>query len=124
MKALILFAHGARDPRWAEPFERLREILQRQMDGVAIELAYLELMAPDLPATVQKLVQSGRTELTVVPVFLGQGGHIRRDLPALIEQLNAAYPAVKLQCAVAVGEDAGVLEAVASYCLKQLANDA
>ena len=57
--------------------------------------------------------------VTVVPVFFGQGGHIRKDLPELIETCRAAHPSVAINCAVAVGEDEAVLDAVAEYCLRQ-----
>lgn len=54
-RALILFAHGARDPRWAEPFQRLQQILQKQLGDVRVDLAFLELMMPRLPELVQDL---------------------------------------------------------------------
>ena len=79
--ALVLFAHGARDPRWSAPFERLQQLTQAQMPGAVVHLAYLELMNPRLPETVAQLADAGCTEITVVPVFLGQGGHVLRDLP-------------------------------------------
>ena len=77
--ALILFAHGARDPRWAAPFERLREIAQAQLPDTEVVLAFLELMSPRLPEAVAGLAQNGCTSVSVVPVFLGQGGHVLRD---------------------------------------------
>ena len=121
MKGLILFAHGARDPRWAEPFERLRGLLLRDLSGVRVELAYLELMSPDLPTVVRSEAAAGCTVLTIVPVFLGQGGHVRRDLPELVEKLRVSYPAVEIRCALPAGEDGGVLAALAEYCKAQMA---
>ncbi|WP_175052653.1 sirohydrochlorin chelatase [Paraburkholderia sediminicola] len=118
---LVLFAHGARDVRWREPFERLAEKVRaaRGSDTGAVLLAFLELMEPDLPTAVGDLVSDGCSVVTVVPVFFGQGGHVRRDLPEVIERCRGLYPAVEIRCAVAVGEDEGVLEAVAGYCLRQ-----
>jgi sirohydrochlorin cobaltochelatase len=122
---LVLFGHGARDVRWREPFERLAEKLRtaRASGGDAagpVTLAFLELMEPDLPGAAGQLVAQGCDVITVVPVFFGQGGHIRKDLPELIEQCRALYPAVEIECAVAVGEDETVLDAVAQYCLRQV----
>lgn len=45
---MILFGHGARDPRWAEPFERLATKL-RTMRSAPVSLAFLELMTPIYP---------------------------------------------------------------------------
>lgn len=116
-KALILFAHGARDPRWAEPFQRLQKIIRAQQPHVTVELAFLELMTPRLPELVRGLAEQGCTEITVVPVFFGQGGHVLRDLPLLIEQLRVEHPALRISAAPAVGENAEVLNAIARYCL-------
>ena len=116
-RALVLFAHGARDPRWAEPFKRLQGIVQSQSSELQVELAFLELMSPRLPELVPELVSAGVVEVTVVPVFLGQGGHVMRDLPLIIDELKVAYPAVGFKIAGAVGEDPQVLNAMATYCL-------
>ena len=115
--ALILFAHGARDPRWAAPFERLQQIAQAQLPDVAVRLAFLELMNPRLPETVAELIGAGCTQVTVVPVFLGQGGHVLRDLPLIVEQLHADHPQLQVNVADAVGENPQVLAAIASYCI-------
>ncbi|MDB5988829.1 MAG: putative cobalamin [Herbaspirillum sp.] len=119
-RALILFAHGARDPAWMAPFLRLQTLLQTQQPGLMVKLAFLELMTPDLPQCVAQLLPDGIDDITVVPVFLGQGGHVQRDLPQLIATLRLAYPGLSLQAAAPVGEDADVLDAMARYCLRSL----
>lgn len=118
--ALVLFAHGARDPRWAVPFERLQQITQLAQPEVTVCNAYLEFMSPDLPAAVAELVENGCNEITIVPVFLGQGGHVLQDLPILIEQLQTDYPGLSLTKVDAVGEDVSVLDAIAQYCLRAI----
>ena len=118
--ALILFAHGARDARWAEPFRRLQDIIRRQRPDLIVELAFLELMEPRLPELVGALAARGCTEATVVPVFFGQGGHVLRDLPLLIDRLKADHPQMRIAAAAAVGEDAQVLNAIAQYCIGAL----
>ncbi|HBZ07785.1 MAG TPA: cobalamin biosynthesis protein CbiX, partial [Massilia sp.] len=98
-RALILFAHGARLASWAAPFERLTEITQARLPDCEVTLAFLELMEPRLPAVVDGLVERGVLDVTVVPVFLGQGGHLLRDLPLLAEGLRAAHPQLTLNVA-------------------------
>ncbi|WP_144158748.1 sirohydrochlorin chelatase [Paraburkholderia sp. BCC1885] len=121
LHGIVLFGHGARDSRWAEPFQRLAEKL-RVSHGAAgpVSLAFLELMTPDLPTAVAEQVALGCSAVTVVPVFFGQGGHVRRDLPAVLDVCRDAHPGVSIRCATAVGEDDGVLDAVVVYCLRQV----
>jgi sirohydrochlorin cobaltochelatase len=121
--AMILFAHGARAASWAAPFERLRDLTQERTPDVQVALAFLELMTPRLPELVAQLVQSGVRDITVVPVFLGQGGHVLRDLPLMVEQLKIDYPGLAIKVVEAVGENAGVLAAIADYCVSTLAAD-
>jgi sirohydrochlorin cobaltochelatase len=118
---VVLFAHGARDPRWAEPFERLSARVQALRGEAAgpVSLAFLELMTPDLPTAIAAQAAAGASVITVVPVFFGQGGHIRRDLPLILDQCRAANPGIEIRCSIAVGEDADVIESIAGYCLRQ-----
>ncbi len=121
-QALVLFAHGARDPRWAIPFERLAERARQLRPDTYVSLAFLELMEPRLPERVAELVQNGVTQVSVVPVFLGQGGHVLRDLPPLLDELRETYPELDIRLSKAVGESNAVQEAIAIYCLSQLSD--
>ncbi len=112
---LILFAHGARDPRWREPFDRLLKRVRGEHDG-PVTLAFLELMQPDLSAAAIELAQAGAQRIVVVPLFLGTGGHLRRDLPQIIEQAREAA-GVELTAVAAAGEDPAILDALAGYCI-------
>ena len=113
-QALVLFAHGARDPRWAEPFEAVAARVRAAAPDCRVALAFLELMAPTLDAAAAGLVGAGATRIDVVPLFLGTGGHLRRDLPPLVDGLRAAHPAVDFHLHAAIGEHAGVVEAMAA----------
>lgn len=116
LPAIVLFGHGARDERWKEPFIKIKELIQQQYPSQIVELAFLELMHPTLETAISDLVDNGVLEIKVVPVFLGQGGHIRRDFPALLEECQKKYPQINLSTQPAVGEDLGVLQAIAKYC--------
>lgn len=120
-RALVLFAHGARDSNWAVPFQRLQQLVQAELPDAVVSLAFLELMAPDLPGLVPQLIQMGCDDVTVVPVFLGQGGHVLRDLPLIIGQLQKDHAGLAIRVAGAVGENAEVLNAMARYCIGTLA---
>lgn len=116
-RALILFAHGARAESWKAPFERLRDMTQERMPDVPVSLAFLELMEPRLPAQVAALAAEGVSDITVVPVFLGQGGHVLRDLPLMVGELRVTHPGLAIKVAGAVGEDPDVLNAMTDYCV-------
>jgi sirohydrochlorin cobaltochelatase len=120
MEGLILFAHGARDPRWREPFERLAAKARAARPDVSVSLAFLELMGPTLEAAVDRLVEEGCSAIRVVPVFLGQGGHVREDLPAAVERARARRPGIAIELRGAVGEDDAVLDRIAAVAVEGL----
>jgi len=117
MHGILLFAHGARDAAWARPFEAIAAHMRAHHVDGPVALAYLELMQPGLPDAVDALVRQGCEAITVVPMFLGAGGHVRRDLPALMEQLRGTHPGLQLRSTCAIGESDTVNRALATAAL-------
>lgn len=115
MKAIILFGHGARDIRWREPFDRLAGLWRAQHPDIPAQLAFLEMMQPSLEEAVSALVDKGATELVVVPVFFGQGGHLRNDFPLFLQECRGKFPGVSLSATPAAGEDLAVLQAIVDF---------
>lgn len=121
---LILLGHGARDSRWAEPFERVASLVRArrraQQDEGPVSLAFLGLMQPSLQAAIAAQVARGCDRIVIVPVLMGQGGHVRRDLPPLLDQARLTHPHVRIDCAPPIGEDEAVLLALAACCERAL----
>ena len=113
---ILLFAHGARDAAWARPFEQAAALLaaraQREAPGTEVRLAFLEFMSPDILQAGHELADAGCRQVTVVPLFLGAGGHVRKDLPRLLGELSAAHPTTHWQLSPAVGETDLLIQAL------------
>jgi sirohydrochlorin cobaltochelatase len=122
MHAIILFAHGSRDPLWHKPIQAVAERISQRAPRTVVRCAYLELTDPDLPHVANALVAEGATSLNVVPMFLGVGRHAREDLPALIQTLKTAHPAVDIHCQPAVGEQDSLLDLLAEIALGRANN--
>lgn len=116
-QGLILFAHGARDPRWAAPFEDMARRIAGQRPRLAVRLAYLEFMAPDLATAAAELAAQGCSPIDLLPVFLGSGGHVRKDLPRLLDDLRQRHAGVAFRLHGAIGEMPAVLQAMADTAL-------
>ena len=112
-KGIVLFAHGSRDRDWARPFEQLAATLSSQTEAV-VRVAYLELMQPSLGEAINELVSGGATSIRVVPVFLGPGGHTRRDLPRLAAAARERHAGVEISVEAPIGEQRLVIEAIAA----------
>ncbi len=117
---MILFAHGSRDPLWRLPMESVAaRVAARTGHGgpVVARCAYLELTEPDLPTVAADLAAQGMQAVTIVPMFLGAGRHVREDLPALVDGLRAAHPGIAWTLQRPVGENERLLDLLADIAL-------
>ena len=137
MKAIVLFAHGSRDPQWHRPIQAVAGRVQAQLaisaqtaamaaptnaaatpqPSVLVACAYLELSTPSLSEAVQNMVDQGCQHIRLVPLFLGVGKHVREDLPQMLADLAAQHPSVVFEPLPAVGEHPDLLDLMAQIAL-------
>ncbi len=110
-EGLVLFAHGSRDSDWARPFERIAALVRRSQPDRQVRLAYLEHMSPSLPEALADLDRLGLKSAQVVPLFFGLGGHLKEDLPRLVEEARSP---LQVRIAPPIGEQDAVIEAIAA----------
>ena len=119
--ALILFAHGARDPKWANPLRRMQAAVRQRAGDVPVELAFLEFMPPTLHDCATALVSGGAGKIIVIPMFIAQGGHLKRDVPLMLDRLRSTWPEVQFSLSAAIGENETVVQAIAAAVLEAAA---
>jgi sirohydrochlorin cobaltochelatase len=115
MRGIVLFAHGARDPEWARPFEAIRDSVRRQRPECPIALAYLEVMEPALEDAIAELVEEGASSVTVFPLFMAQGGHLKQDLPRILDVIRQSHPHVPIALESALGDVPEITAAIAAW---------
>lgn len=114
-EALVLFAHGSRDPQWAEPFRAIAQTVRAKRPGVRVELAFLEFMKPTLPELAATLAGEGYRRLRIAPLFMAQGAHLKNDLRELLDSLHEREPDLEVSVLRALGESPEVLEAASTW---------
>ena len=111
--AIILFAHGAREPEWAQPFESIRDRLRTA--DTPVELAFLESMSPSLDQVAAQLADKGFQTVTIVPLFLAQGAHLKRELPSLVAKIRERHQKVEFRVTPALGEAPEIVAAILEW---------
>lgn len=117
--AIILFAHGARDPEWAAPMRRVQAAIRSTAPAMSVELAFLEFMTPDLPTCVAEAIAGGARKVVVLPMFIAQGGHLKREVPEMLAAMQARWPTVEFVLDRAIGEEESVVRAMAEAALRK-----
>lgn len=82
----VLLAHGSRDRQWRETFEALAGPSLAQWPQA--RLAFMELCEPSLESVISEAWRNGISSFQVLPLFLAQGRHLRRDVPEMIATLE------------------------------------
>lgn len=118
---LILFGHGSRDPEWARPLREVAAMVAAGDAAPQVELAFLEFLEPTLEQACDRLAAAGVTRIAVLPMFIAQSGHVRRDLPAQLDAARARHPSLRIDLATAVGEDPRVQAVMAEVARAALA---
>lgn len=121
-QAIVLLAHGSRDPQWSAPIEAVAQHARALDAQATVRCAYLEHTEPNLPLCVADLCALGYTDIHILPLFLGLGGHVRQDLPRLNDALLAAHPGLRLHWQNAAGEQAPVTQLLAQLALQSTRN--
>jgi sirohydrochlorin cobaltochelatase len=115
--AIILFAHGSRDPLWRVPIEAVATEIRRRHPAALVSCAYLELCLPSLPQAADDMVAARATHIRVFPLFLGVGKHAREDLPLIVEEIRSKHPQVRLELLATAGESAQLTALLADIAL-------
>ncbi|WP_307680045.1 sirohydrochlorin chelatase [Streptomyces sp. V4I2] len=84
--ALVLVAHGSRDPRTLSTVHTLIERVRELRPGLPVRLGHIELNEPLLPDTLASL---GTGEAVLVPLLLSRGYHVKRDIPEMAAAARA-----------------------------------
>jgi sirohydrochlorin cobaltochelatase len=113
--ALVLFAHGARDAQWSDPFRTMQKAVAARRPDLTVDLAFLEIMEPALGECVARLAVDGHTRIVIAPLFLAQGGHLKKDLPRLLKELGAKHPSADISVLPPIGEVTELLDAISEW---------
>ncbi|MCX7946169.1 MAG: CbiX/SirB N-terminal domain-containing protein [Hydrogenophilus sp.] len=119
-EGVVLFGHGARDPAWAEPMQAVARAIEASASNWTVRCAFLEFLPPTLPEVVEELACDHR-RVVVVPWFIAPGGHLQRDLPAMVAELTERFRPLEIEVWAAVGSWPAVQRAMAEAVVEAIA---
>jgi sirohydrochlorin ferrochelatase len=105
MKGVLILAHGSREKETEKTMDKIAGMVRAKLPGTVIETAYLQFREASLETGLTRLIEKGANDISVVPYFLFEGLHIRKDIPAEIEEFLRDRPDVKVTMGRTLGTD-------------------
>tara|TARA_B100000214_G_scaffold339633_1_gene285548 strand:+ start:120 stop:677 length:558 start_codon:yes stop_codon:yes gene_type:complete len=117
--ALILLAHGSKNPNWKKPFENLKQNIQMNYDSIKVELAFFELDAPLLEDTINRLVMESYYDIKIEPLILANGFHLEKDLPQRLQKLKDKHVNLRFKTGSALIENEFISSNIRNMIIKK-----
>ncbi len=108
--ALVILAHGSRDPRSAATVHALAKCLREQREDLRIETSFLDHCPPTPYQIIDKLAADGVEEVVLVPLLLSGAFHARVDVPAVVDEARERHPSLRILAADVLGYDDSLLD--------------
>ena len=117
-RAIILFAHGARDARWSLTLAELKQRVQARVPDAHVGIAFLEFQPPTLQAAIDDALAAGVRAIDVMPVFWANGGHMASDVPPLLAAVGRRHAGVEVRLLPVLSELPGMLDFIADAVMR------
>jgi sirohydrochlorin ferrochelatase len=109
--ALIIVAHGSRKASSNEEVKALGEKVKSLLNEhySFVMTAFLEFATPSLEESMLYCIDKGISEIVIIPYFLASGNHVTRDIPEVLQKIQASHPKVKITLKEHLGSSSGMV---------------
>lgn len=116
--AIVLFAHGSRDDKWSEPLQLIRESIAAIDKEVPVSIAFLEFMQPTLMDVIASLATQDIDRVTLIPLFVSAGKHLKSDLTSLLAETKQKHPSIRITLVPSLGESEDMRDMIADWAYR------
>ncbi|MFG2760207.1 sirohydrochlorin chelatase [Streptomyces wuyuanensis] len=110
--ALLVVAHGSRDPRHAATVHALVRHIRSQRPELRVSTAFLDFNAPSVPQVLERMASDGVGDVVALPLLLTRAYHAKSDIPSVLDEARARHPRLRITQADVLGPSPLLLEAV------------
>jgi len=90
-EGIILLSHGSKSAIANQELLALSRALEEDLE-LRVKEANLQFSKPDFWQAVEELADENIQRITVVPLFVFAGKHVKADLPSLLAEVRNKYP--------------------------------
>jgi sirohydrochlorin cobaltochelatase len=108
---IMVCGHGSRDEGAVREFARVAEGLRKLMPETPVEYGYLEFATPIIRDGLDKLKEQGVTRVLAVPGMLFAAGHVKNDIPSVLNTYAAQNEGINIELGKELGIDPRMIRA-------------
>ncbi|NLU65868.1 sirohydrochlorin chelatase [Streptomyces sp. HNM0574] len=101
--ALVVIAHGSRDPRHAATVAALCARVRAMHRGLRVEVGHLDFHTETVPRVLRRLYREGVREVVALPLLLTRAFHAKSDIPSVLREVTDALPGLTIRQAPVLG---------------------
>ncbi len=101
---VMLCGHGSRDSDAIREFQAFTQGVEDRLPQYDVECGFLEFAQPVIGDGLDALRARGNTEILAVPGMLFAAGHVKNDVPSVLNTYAARHPDVEIR----FGRDLGI----------------
>ena len=117
MNGILIVAHGSRAKKTEDAMNTIVEMAMAKIGDTPCELAYMEFGEINIDKGLQLLVDKGVTKIKLVPYFLFEGMHIRKDIPEEVAEFLEKHPTVTVTMGNILGIDQRIADVLVDRIL-------
>ena len=110
MKSVLLISHGSQSSKTKEEVKALVDILKKRTQIQIFNYAFLEIESPNIPQGIDRCVEAGATEVTILLNFLNSGKHVDVDIPRIVNEARQKYPKLIITITPPVGQHPRIVD--------------
>ncbi len=118
-KTIVVVGHGSRMVEANRDFEHFVDAFRKILPAENIRHAYVELAKPVLDEVLDE-IGSDNDEIIILPLFLFAAGHVKNDIPLMVNAARSQFPMTTFHVACPVGVHPNMVRMIAKRCGKTL----
>jgi sirohydrochlorin ferrochelatase len=111
-RALLIVDHGSGRAEAHEHLEGIAARVSELAPDWIVRAAHMEIASPSIEQGIEACVRDGADEVLIHPLFLVPGRHLTEDIPALVREVEARHPTLKIRITEPLGASSELPELI------------
>ena len=119
--AVMICGHGSRDDDAVHQFNNLAQRLREHLTDYDVDSGFLEFATPVIRTGLESLKARGAERIVCVPGMLFAAGHVKNDVPSVLNTYQAQHEGLRISYGRDLGIDTRLVRAAGERVMEAMA---